>query len=391
MDWLSGGAILLGGLLGASGSRGGTTTANKEPWAPAQPYLLDNLKTNDDLQQWYQQNPFNAQQRTAYQNTFSDLDNFRSNVAPGLMQFANNAMTGGYQRPQYSRPGAAGYFDNQQSVEGLYRQYLNRSPEAAGAQYWREKFGDSVDANEAAAFLQAAQPELEARKSKPFSVAAPVQSQVPMASAGGGGGGGGLLASVADTFEKPVSSNYGQVDWMAQNPFTNGFVAQKAAERKAAEDALIKKTTQTGGLLSNGGGGGGGGGGGDGGRPDGSVASGGIGVGDYTDTINDNAWQAAQDALLLGGPIAAVVAGLVSKGMSTQQALDAVNSLADPIASLNALQGWTDTDPSYDYSGYGGGSSGGGGGSSGGGGYSGNGYGGGRSASGTSAGGRDPG
>lgn len=102
----------IGGAIegsGSSNSNGGAGTQTKAPWAPAQQYLVDNLAQNKQLQNYYQQNPFNAQQKAGYQNVFNDLDNFRSNTAPGLMGFANNAMTGSYQRPQFSRPGMAGY------------------------------------------------------------------------------------------------------------------------------------------------------------------------------------------------------------------------------------------------------------------------------------------
>lgn len=97
---------------------GGGQTATKEPWAEAAPWVKQNLKTGQDLQQYYQQNPFNQQQQTGYQNLFSDLDRFRSQMAPGLMQFAENAMTGSYQRPQYSKPGDAGYGGNRTASQG---------------------------------------------------------------------------------------------------------------------------------------------------------------------------------------------------------------------------------------------------------------------------------
>lgn len=108
-DWISAGGALLGGLLGGKDQEQ-TQTAEKTPWGPAQPWMAANLADGQNLQRHYQQNPFNAQQQTAYNNTFSDIDNFRGNIAPGLMQFANNAMTGpGYQRQRYERPGLAGY------------------------------------------------------------------------------------------------------------------------------------------------------------------------------------------------------------------------------------------------------------------------------------------
>lgn len=99
---------VVGGMM-SDGGGGGSQTASKEPWSEAAPWLRQNLQTGQALQQYYQQNPFNQQQQTGYQNLFSDLDRFRSQMAPGLMQFANNAMSSGYQRPQYSKPGTAGY------------------------------------------------------------------------------------------------------------------------------------------------------------------------------------------------------------------------------------------------------------------------------------------
>lgn len=104
---------LIGGLLGGSESGSGTgqtQTQSKEPWAEAAPWLKKQIEQGQLLQDHYTQNPFNSQQQTGYQNTFSDLNNFRSNIAPGLMQFANNAMTGqGYQRQQLAQPGQVGY------------------------------------------------------------------------------------------------------------------------------------------------------------------------------------------------------------------------------------------------------------------------------------------
>lgn len=112
-DWLGAGAQVLGGLLGgssASSGGGSTQTATKEPWAEAAPWLKNQIAQGQQLQNYYQKTPFNSQQQTAYGNTFADLDNFRSQTAPGLMQFANNAMTGSYQRQPVSRPGmGAGY------------------------------------------------------------------------------------------------------------------------------------------------------------------------------------------------------------------------------------------------------------------------------------------
>lgn len=111
MGWEILGTIA-GGLLGGLGSKkskGGTETQDRSPWAPVQPWLLNNIATGQNLQNYYQQNPFNAQQQQAYSNLFGDLDNFRSQIAPGLFDKANQMMNGGYQRQSYARPGMAGY------------------------------------------------------------------------------------------------------------------------------------------------------------------------------------------------------------------------------------------------------------------------------------------
>ena len=104
---------LIGGLLGAGSSSSGggqQQTATKEPWAEAAPWLKKQIKDGQALQDQYAANPFNAQQKTAYQNTFNDIDNYRNSIAPGIMDFANQTMTGpGYQRQRYDRPGQGGY------------------------------------------------------------------------------------------------------------------------------------------------------------------------------------------------------------------------------------------------------------------------------------------
>lgn len=115
------GGLLGGGLEGGdtNGGAGATSaTATKTPWGPAQQYLMDNLKTNADMQGYYQRNPFNAQQKAGLQNTLTDADQFRSQVAPGLMNFANGAMSGGYQRQVGGAPGSgAGYGGDRRTMQ----------------------------------------------------------------------------------------------------------------------------------------------------------------------------------------------------------------------------------------------------------------------------------
>lgn len=109
------------GLLSSGGDKNGgagASSAQRTPWAPAAPYLEANLKTNSDLQNFYQQNPFNAQQKTGLQNTLTDADHFRSSVAPGLMSFANGAMGSNYQRQAGGAPGSgAGYGGERRTMQ----------------------------------------------------------------------------------------------------------------------------------------------------------------------------------------------------------------------------------------------------------------------------------
>lgn len=87
---------VVGGLMSDGGDQ--QQTASKEPWAPAAPWIKDNIKTGQDLQRYYQQNPFNPIQQTAYQNYFADQDNYRQSVAPQMNALAQRLMGSNYSR-----------------------------------------------------------------------------------------------------------------------------------------------------------------------------------------------------------------------------------------------------------------------------------------------------
>lgn len=114
----------LGGLLGGmfGGGDGGSQQVSKDPWGPTQKPLTDMVNDGTNLYHYYQQNPFNAIQQTAYQNLFGDLDAFRGQNA-GLMDFANELMqsnysrNGGQQRPQ-GLLGSANRGQAQSSMQG---------------------------------------------------------------------------------------------------------------------------------------------------------------------------------------------------------------------------------------------------------------------------------
>lgn len=168
---------VVGGLM--SGDSEQSQTASKEPWKDAAPWLRENLRTGQGLQGYYQQNPFNPQQQTAYQNTFGDIDAFRSQMAPGLMGFANKLMGSSYQRGG-STAGANG------SVGGGGMGGLLSSGQAAQG-------GD-------------------------------MNAMIAQLIGGQGGTSQGGMPMQQGIFSVPQGQSYGQIDWNAQNPFRNGAI-----------------------------------------------------------------------------------------------------------------------------------------------------------------------
>lgn len=102
---------VVGGLMSDGG--GGGQQVSKDPWGPAQEPLRNTLNNASQLEAYYQQNPFNPMQQTAYQNTFTDLDAFRGQNN-GLMQFANQLMGKQYQRGQVPSGGLLSMQQGQQ-------------------------------------------------------------------------------------------------------------------------------------------------------------------------------------------------------------------------------------------------------------------------------------
>jgi hypothetical protein len=73
-------------------------------------------------------------------------------------------------------------------IANLYKEVLGRAPDLGGASYWANKFGDEVDDNEMASFIQASRPEITAR--------------TPKSVFGGGGGGGGSTSGGSTTRDR---------------------------------------------------------------------------------------------------------------------------------------------------------------------------------------------
>jgi hypothetical protein len=142
----------------ASDSTAQANAANNALRNQAMPYALQNLKTNDFLQKFYQKQPFNDQQKTGYQNQNNLIDSFNGQVAPGLLNFANGMMGQSYSRQKGGAPGSAGGYGGLMQESG--RQTM----------------------------------------------------QMPT----GGNQGQGLLAP----FSMPKQEAFGQIDWDKQNPFS---------------------------------------------------------------------------------------------------------------------------------------------------------------------------
>lgn len=121
---------VVGGLMSKRGGGGQTQTASNEPWSAVQPWLRDQISQGQSLQKQYTEQPFSPLQQQAYANLFNDLDNFRANVAPGLLSWAGNNMQGGYQRQNASTPGTVGYGPRAQSQQPTQGIFGNAAPSA---------------------------------------------------------------------------------------------------------------------------------------------------------------------------------------------------------------------------------------------------------------------
>lgn len=96
MTWgaIGGAAISVvgGGLLGGgeSGGAGQTQTVSKDPWSVAAPWLTENVRTGQLLQNNYQNNPFSQMQQLGYNNQSSNADYMRS-LTSGVLGQLNNS------------------------------------------------------------------------------------------------------------------------------------------------------------------------------------------------------------------------------------------------------------------------------------------------------------
>ncbi|MDR6768610.1 hypothetical protein J2W88_003914 [Acidovorax delafieldii] len=218
---------VVGGLMSDGG--GGQQTASKEPWAPAIKPLTNSLNTGQALERYYQQNPFNPMQRTGYQNLFSDLDQFRNQIQPGLAQFSNEMMQSNYQRGP-----------RQSQMEAMQGQMPMQQTKPMMMQQGQDGVYSTKPMQQGGGLLSA----------MGQAGVSPINPNQSMAGAMQGGNMSyqgsipqGLLSAIQQgPFQAPTQGNYGLLDWAQLNPFTsttNGI--PKAPEAKPGETDEEKK------------------------------------------------------------------------------------------------------------------------------------------------------
>lgn len=93
------GSMVSSAMNKSSNGGGSSASASSEPWAEAAPWLKNNVRKGQELQEQYEAQPFNPLQQTAYQNAFSDIDNYRNSFMPSMMQFAGGLLGPNFQMP----------------------------------------------------------------------------------------------------------------------------------------------------------------------------------------------------------------------------------------------------------------------------------------------------
>lgn len=110
---------------------GQTSTASKEPWEDAAPWIRDNIATGQQLQQHYQQNPFNQIQQQGMQGLLSGYQHQNEQVIPGMLGFANRLMGTNYQRQPTSGSGGLLSAPSQPVQQPAAQQPMQMQPQSA--------------------------------------------------------------------------------------------------------------------------------------------------------------------------------------------------------------------------------------------------------------------
>lgn len=224
MPW--GAAISAVGSVAASAmsdSGGGSTqTRSSEPWEPTQEWLKDNIKQGQELQGHYQQNPWNVLQQNGYQNLYGDIDNFRSSIAPGLMNYANGLMNTNYQRQAAGTElGAANPYSS--NIAGRQFQGLLSSQPSSptNMQFSTQPLSMGGQGGQSSQGLLADRP-------------------TPMPKGGVSGAVAGAQQASGPFTMTPNARSYGTLDFTALNPWTSTL----KPEEKPAETEPDKQTVE---------------------------------------------------------------------------------------------------------------------------------------------------
>src|SRR5690606_8017826 len=109
MSWgaVAGAAVgVVGGALTSDkGGGAGASSSSNEPWANAQPWLVQLLNQGYGMQQDLQNQPFSPQQQTAYDNQFA-LSDYGRDLIPSLLGQMQNQPVGFDKNNRDARPQA---------------------------------------------------------------------------------------------------------------------------------------------------------------------------------------------------------------------------------------------------------------------------------------------
>lgn len=105
-----GSALTSGGGSQTNGGAG-TQTQSKEPWAAAQPWIMNNLMQGQNLQNSYTASPFNAQQQAAY-GRMGNQTAYMGSLVPSLLGQISGQQLGYNRSNPNARPTAYNFDGN---------------------------------------------------------------------------------------------------------------------------------------------------------------------------------------------------------------------------------------------------------------------------------------
>jgi len=126
-----GGALMSGGGSDKNGGAG-TQTQSKEPWAPAQPWIMNNLVQGQNLQNAYTNQPFSQLQNQAYNNQNNQSAYMRALVPDLLGQISGQKL--GFDRSNPNARPTAFNFASDGVTKGLLAQIANGANNASAMQ-----------------------------------------------------------------------------------------------------------------------------------------------------------------------------------------------------------------------------------------------------------------